>query len=843
MIEADKKTFSFGDFELSGAKRTLLKRGEIISLNSKTFDLLFTLIENHGKILSKDELLDKVWEGQFVEENNLTVQISALRKIFGESKNENKFIATIPGKGYKFVAEITVPANENSRDLIVFEKTLPVSTREKFETTLIGRAREIAEIKDLLRQGEVNLLTLTGAGGSGKTSLAREIAAELETDFADGVFFVELAAATETNFVVSAITNTLGITESGGKSLVETVKDFLRTRQTLVVLDNFEQVLTAAPLVKEFLAEDTQLKIVVTSRAALRLKSEREFHVHPLELPPPNASFSIENLNEFPAIELFKTRAQNVKPNFAITGENIKTVAEICRRLDGLPLAIELAAVRVKLLAPQAILERLEQSLKLLTGGAKDAPERQRTMRDTIRWSYDLLDESEQFLFRRLAIFAGGFSIESAEFVGSSSPIDTLNLLDSLIDNNLLVSKEQADGNARLQMLEVVREFAFEVLREKGELDDLRRIHVRYFLDFAVEAGQFLHGDTGNSWLGKLLIEYNNFRAALSWSLENEPDTSAQVAAALCPLWMNHSYLSEGLRRCEAVLQKTENSLSEARLKLLAMSGFIYRNRGDLETARKIYEKGLAESRKLNNSMRICSNYQGLGAVAVLEKDYEAAENFYRQGLDLSRRENEEMATGYLLHSMVDLEMCRGNWSAARLLLEESLIHSKKLDDKRMLMTVYFNRGTIDYHENLYQAAASSFAESLNLAGEMGNIPLISYSLDGFAALAAKNGKFEKSAELAGAAQGLRESIDYKIELAEEIFRDKYLAETRAALSENQFAALYLQGQTLNSDEAAALVFQKQLTEQGDFADENFSEIIIETHKFERITINEKIEP
>lgn len=509
--------------------------------------------------------------------------------------------------------------------------------------------REIAEIKDLLRQDEVRLLTLTGADGSGKTALAREIAAKSETDFADGVFFVELAAATETNSVVSSIANTLGIAESGAKMLVEVVKDFLRTRKILLVLDNFEQAISAVPLVSQFLSESEQIKILVTSRVALCLKWEREFRVQPLDLPPPNAQFSIENLNEFSAIELFKTRAQKSRSNFALTSENAATIAEICRRLDGLPLAIELAAVRVRLLSPNSILERLENSLNLLTGGAKDLPVRQRTMRGAIQWSYELLDAEEKSFFRRLAIFAGGFSVEAAETVGESeigaemsvSPSrflpfsrSILDLLTALIDNNLLVSKEMTDGNVRLRMLEVVREFAFEMLEISGELNDLQRKHAEFFLALVEKAEPLLHGEEGNEWLEKLETEFDNLRSALSWSLKNDSEMAARIAAALRFFWLNRSHLSEGL-----------------------------------------------------------------------------------------------------------------SW------------------------------------------------------------------------------------------------IGYYIEPAEEIFRNKYLAETRAALSGNQFSALYAQGKNLKPDEATAFVFHPQLAEQTNFPDENFAEIIIETHKIERITIDEKIEP
>ena len=859
MQTTSEKTFSFGDFELSGAKRLLLKQGESVTLNSKTFDLLLALVENHGRVLSKDELLDKVWEGQFVEENNLSVQVFALRKIFGEKKNEHKFIATVPGKGYKFVAEISVPAN----DLVVWEKSLPVSTREKSETPLIGRTREIAEIKDLLRQDDVNLLTLSGTGGSGKTALAREIAAELEADFADGVFFVELAAATETDFVVSAIANTLGITESGGKSLVETVKDFLRTRQTLVVLDNFEQVLSAAPLVKEFLAEDTQIKILVTSRAALHLNIEREFCVQPLDVPP-NTAFSIERLNEFPAIELFKTRAQSVKPNFALRSENIKIVAEICRRLDGLPLAIELAAVRVKLLAPQAILERLEHSLNLLTGGTKNAPERQQTMRDTIRWSYDLLETDEQFLFRRLAIFAGGFSVEAAESVGSwqlaesskeqslsddnrlptancQLPTDVLNLLSSLIDSNLLVSKEQTDGNVRLGMLEVVREFALECLEESGEAEIVRRGHSEFFLALAEEAEPNLTGGKSIKWLEKLETEHDNFRAALRWSLEQEPETAARMTAALRQFWTNRSHLTEARSWLEAALEKSDNAPSATRFKLLGAFGLVARNQGDYAATRRASEESLAASRAIKDLRQIILSCHAVAGLETREGNFAGARKLFEESLVISRKLGEEKQIANSLSGLGNLFLAEGNASAAQMPIEESLAISRRLGFKFNVSLDLINLGTVAYYADDTEAAYRHFTESLTMSREMSNKVNISCCLDGLAGVAAKCGNYEQSARLAGAADGLREAIGYKIEPAEEIFRDQYLAITRAALNPQDFTNAYETGRSLNFNEAIALTKVKTF-DFSDGSDENISEIIIETHQISRILIEEEVE-
>ena len=848
MNETAEKMFSFAEFELDTVKRLLLKSGQPVTIKPKAFDLLTVLVEKRGQVLSKDELLETVWEGSFVEENNLSVQIFELRKIFGEKKGEHQFIVTIPGKGYKFIA------GENP-----LTKTIQTSKSltKNFDAgeTIIGRAEEIAEIKNILRAQNKCLLTLTGAGGSGKTKLAQTIADECRAEFADGVFFIELAAVSRAELVADAIAQVFDLKESRDKSIFAALKDYLGERRVLLVLDNFEQLLSAASLVKQLLDCASHLKILVTSRAPLKLKTEQEKVVLPLAVPPQNSNLSAEQLSAYAAIELFAVRARKSKSNFALSEENAPVVAKICSRLDGLPLAIELAAARVKLLSPQAILERLENSLKLLTGGASDLPERQRTMRDTIRWSYDLLGEDEKILFRQVAVFAGGFSVEAAEAVCeefnikderfSAAPYaEVLDTLSALVDCNLLISKEQADGNVRLRMLEVVREFALEQFQKLDDTDSLRQVHARYFLALAEEAEEFLQGEAGKDWLEKLEIEHDNLRGALDWSLKNDPQTAARIAAALRFFWSNHSHLSEGLRWSKAALQTTENFPSEARSKLLMSNGLFLKNQGKFEAARKSYEKCSAESRETNDSVHIIKANHGLAAVAVLQRDFAAAQKFLAEALVLSRELGDELQIAHSLGSFGDLEMCRENLSAARPLLEECLTLSKKLGNELILTTVYFNLGAIDYLENFYESAAFNFAESLRIAERLGNKTMISCALDGSAALAAAIGNHEQSARLAGAAEALRKEIGCPIEPAEESFREKYLAKTRVALDEKASALLYAQGCALNSEEAVALA--KQIINDRDTGEvsgfnEMIEEIIVEKHSFSRVIIEETI--
>jgi predicted ATPase/DNA-binding winged helix-turn-helix (wHTH) protein len=831
MIEAAEKTFFFGDFELSGAKRTLLKRGENVSLNSKTFDLLLTLIENRGRVLSKDELLETVWEGQFVEENNLTVQISALRKIFGEKKNEHRFIVTIPGKGYKFVGGETSLAVANHT---------PKPTIKTFgnNENIIGREAEIAEIKSILRESNKCLLTLTGAGGSGKTKLARTIADELQTEFAGGVFFVELAAVRQAEQVSGAIAQVLDVKESGEKSLLETLQNFLRERVVLLVLDNFEQLLSAADVIKNLLDSAENLKILVTSRTLLHLKFEQEKIVLPLNIPPPNSNLSAAQLAAFSAVELFALRAQTAKTSFALNEENASVIAEICNKLDGLPLAIELAAARIKLLSPQSILERLENSLKLLTGGAKDLPERQQTMRGTIQWSYDLLDEDEKNLFRRLAVFAGGFTVEAAEFLseplavadGSDSVLD---ILTKLIDNNLLICKEQTDGDARLQMLEVVREFAAECLETSGKAENLRRRHSEFFLALAEEIEPLLLTEKVVKALEKFDAELDNFRAALRWLLSREIEMMVRMTAALRQFWYNRCYLTEARQWLETALAKSDVKPHPIRLKLLNAISLVTRTQGDYAATRRTSEESLSASREIKDLRQIILACHAVAGLEIRENNLTKARKLYEESLVISRELNDERQIAFTLSGLSNVLLNEGNGSAARPLLEEALVISRRMGFKFNLSTDLINLGAVNYYESDADAAYRNFAESLAIAREIKSTAYISCCLDGFAAVAAISKNPEQSARLAGAAESLRESIGYEIESTERIFRDDYLKKVLAGFDRKSFAAAYQEGQNLDLNEALELAESLSSGEQ-------FNEIIIETHQFSRILIEEE---
>ncbi len=690
-------------------------------------------------------------------------------------------------------------------------------------TPLAGREAETAAIVRLLGRDDVRLMTLTGVGGTGKTRLAAHVAREMIQEFEDGVFFIDLAPVRDPSLVASSIAQPLGVQEAGGKSLAEALKDFLRERRMLLVLDNFEQVTPAARLVKELLSATQRSKILVTSRVPLHLQAEREFNVPPLEFPAVQELPATDELMQYAAIALFVERAQSVKPAFALTDDNAKAVTEICTRLDGLPLAIELAAARIKILSAQAILTRLENRLKLLTGGASDLPARQQTMRSAISWSYDLLTEDEKRLFRRLAVFAGGFGFEAAASVvgaeiesdeqseagGHQPASDVLDGITSLVDKSLLVQKEQADGEPRLRMLEVVREYALDALAASGEAEILRRNHAAYFVALGEEAEPHLQASQSAEWLDRLEEEHDNLRAALQWSLEHDEEKAARLAGAVRSFWSRHSHLTEGSRWLKAALERSPDSPPAVRFKLLGGLGLSARNQGDNETARKAYEEGLALGRAVNDLRQVALSSRGLGMVAHRQGDFTTARKFFEEGLAISRELNDTFGIAASLNFLGDLTRTEGNYAEAHPLFEESLAICRQLGNKEAVSSNLNNLGAVNYIAGDFVAARAHFAEALTTAHELGHKIQTSFSLDGFAALALKRGDVERAALLAGATQRLRESISYEIEPAERRFRDDYLQALRAALSEKEFAAAYEQGRALKTREAMALALEE----------------------------------
>ena len=566
-------------------------------------------------------------------------------------------------------------------------------------TSLIGREKELADAQSLLLRDDVRLVTLTGPGGTGKTRLGLELARELIGQFGDGVFLVSLAQINDPSLLSSAIAQTLGIMEKGGKSLLDSLIDYLRDKQTLLFLDNFEQLTTAGPQVAQLLHSCPRLKILVTSRQALHVRGEFEFFVPSLPLPDLKRLPSAEALSQNAAVSLFVQRALAVRSDFAINNENFRTVAEICVRLDGLPLALELAAARVKLLSPQEILTRLERSLTVLTGGPQDLPMRQQTLRGAIAWSYDLLNETERVLFRKLSVFVGGCTIEYADAVFSGTQeLGVLDGLSSLVDKSML-RREERDGETRFVMLETIREFALDAVVVSGEEAEVRRRHANQFLALAEQAEPELLGPRQAEWLERLEREHGNLRAALEWSVKRgDAILALHLSAALWRFWYTRGHLTEGRGWLLQVLASSFEE-SAVRAQVLNGAGVLAQTQGDSAAASTHYEESLAIFRKLADKPGIAACLNNLGLIANDQGDYARAKALYEESLAISRELGNKSATAHLLNNLALMAQRRGDYPEARSLFEESLVIKRPLGDECGIAASLLNLGNVSRDE------------------------------------------------------------------------------------------------------------------------------------------------
>jgi predicted ATPase/DNA-binding CsgD family transcriptional regulator len=563
-------------------------------------------------------------------------------------------------------------APDRARPRLSSELPLPL-------TTLIGREQELATLGALLQRPEVHLLTLTGTGGVGKTRLAVEVAQAVRADFADGVCFVALAGTLDPTRVIPVIAQALGLWEAADRPPLEQVQDHLREKHLLLLLDNFEQVLTAAPLLARLLASCPRLSMLVTSRAALHLSGEHEFAVPPLVVPALRALPALPDLAQVPTVRLFVECAQAVKTDMQLTEHNARTIAEICARLDGLPLAVELAAARIKLLPPQALLKRLSQRLDLLTGGPQDLPAHQRTLRNTLQWSYDLLGAEEQRLFRWLSIFVGGFTLEAATAVcnaGSDPPLDVLTGVASLLDKSLLLQTEQEGEEPRFRMLETLREFGLACLSTNGEGAAAERAHAWYYLALAEEAEPYLAGPKLVTWLDRLERERENLRAVLQRATtggDEEVQLALRLSNALLRFWWYYGYPSEGRNFLEQSLAKSQVVPAPLHMKALITDGLLMWFQNDARRLAQVSQAALALARELQDqeSMAYACTFQG---IAVMDtRDYAAARSCFEEALALARAHGDGQATAFVLMSLGRLTMYQREHQRAIELFEESL--------------------------------------------------------------------------------------------------------------------------------------------------------------------------
>jgi predicted ATPase/DNA-binding CsgD family transcriptional regulator len=675
-------------------------------------------------------------------------------------------------------------------------------------TAFVERKQEIADIKRLL--DDVRLLTLLGSPGTGKTRLALQIGWELLASFRDGVFLVSLAPLDDAALLPNSIAAALGVGEVHGQTFSETLKHFLRDRQLLLILDNFEHLLSGAQLVSELVTSAPSLKVLVTSRAPLNLYGETEYFVPPLSLPTVSDTRSATEL-DCEAVQLFVQRAKAAKPGFELTEANRLDIAKICVRLDGLPLAIELAAARSKLLSPSALLERLSNRLEMLVGGARDLPARQQTLRNTIDWSYDLLTEVEKTLFARLAVFSGGWSLEAAERVCSAGlPVSVLDILAGLVDQGLVQQYDLALGEPRFMMLETIHEYALERLNSSGETEVLRVAHAAYFIEFIEQAGKALDTINRANGISRLEIEQNNIRAVLAWSLAGDPEPGLQLVAAVGLCWRIRSYMVEGLYWAQQLLDKSPKAEPSLRSRALSSTGTLLACQlGSFAEADLMSQEALELAQRSGDRRTLADAWFARGAV-LIEIKPSAAPQVIDNAIRLFRELDNRWELGRALNLKGELLRLGSDYEAASLLYKEALAIFRELDNAWSVNLVLANLAYIARHHGDLEQARALFAEALSISVDFNDRSSIAVGIDGIAGILGIMEQPQRAARLFGSADALRTTIGAHIQAADRREYDYSLDCVRSQLEPDTFEACWNEGAGMSMEQAVALALKPE---------------------------------
>jgi non-specific serine/threonine protein kinase len=780
--------YRFGTFEVRPAERRVLVEGRPATLGARAFDLLVALIAHRDRVVSKDELLELVWPGLVVEENNLQVQVSTLRKILG-----NQSIATLPGRGYRFTLPIDgEDESAPSCPLPGFRHNLPGQLN-----SFVGREREIADLKEALENAR--LVTLTGTGGTGKTRLSLQVASQLTGEYADGVWFVELSPVAEAARVASVVAFVLGVKDEPGRSALDGLARYTQARTLLLILDNCEHVVAGCgELARRLLQAAPGLRILASSREPLHVAGEARFPVPALEVPSVRPGFveggagtQMEALAGCEAVRLFVDRATDVRPGFRLTPDNAAAVAGICHRLEGIPLAIELAAARVATLPVERIAALLDDCFRVLTGGDRAAPTRQQALRASIDWSHDLLSSPERLVFRRLAVFSGGWTLSAAECVvagGDVDPADVLDLLTQLVEKSLVEIDARGE---RYRLLETVRQYAAELLAASGERDEVCRRHVDCFVELVDTSKRESAGPRPALWLARLAADQENLLAALSVcdGLPAGATLGLRLSRALRHYWIRSGQMALGLRvATDALARMPASDRTAERTRALFDVGQLNYYAGNFVNGKRHLEECLAIAREIGDKQRVEYALQPLGLCCVGVGEVDAGLRHLEEAVALARELSDPNELAAALNNLAQVHRTQGALDVAEPMYQEVLTLATQMGNQETVAIGLMNLAMLWIERRSPDRARALLRQVHELERETGSRAGAQSFLEISAGLAALCRQWQRTARFYGAAEAMAAQTGLHRDPADEAFLRPRVADAMRALGDEDFS-------------------------------------------------------